>query len=242
MGITFPQYISSKERTVSIIGYVNSQEELDKDDFTDSKGYIDENGQVWIYNCKGKPKNANEYPFFWINDEKKAEFSKPTEIMLKSFNVDRLVDMSLVNIVNLTKPNEKLFNEEEINDVISSASFYIPDIKSDDDYLKKLIKYTIIKKKIDVNRLKSKTGEKYMLPNMKAALNSTTKTSVIYFALWMELLGCDFTITITDDGTDPADPLKTPIVFESHTNKISDLVGDELIESTVANNDANNED
>ena len=48
MGLTFPQYISSKERTVSIVGYVNSKEKADIKDFTDGKGYIDENGQQWL--------------------------------------------------------------------------------------------------------------------------------------------------------------------------------------------------
>ena len=233
MSINFPQYISTKERTVSIVGYVNSKEKCSINDFQDGKGYVDEDGFVWIY-CVAKPKNADTYPYFWIKDNK-AEFSNPGDYMKSIYNIDKLMDMSLVNIINTTEPNEVLFDEEEINDIISSSSFYIPEIKKDDDYLKKLVKYTIIKKNIDINRLKTKTDEKYMLPNMKAALNSSTKTSVIYFALWMDLLGCTFDITISDSGEDKIDPLKTPIVYESATDKISDLVHGELVEASIAN-------
>ena len=232
MSVKFPQYISTKERTVSIVGYVNSKEECSIEDFKDGKGYVDEEGYVWIYCAQGKPKNSTAYPYFWIKDNK-AEFSNVDDYIKSVYNIDKLMDMSLVNIINTTEPNEVLFDEEEINNIISSASFYVPEIKKDDDYLKKLVKYTIIKKKIDINKLKNKTDEKYMLPNMKAALNSSTKTSVIYFALWMDLLGCTFDITISDSGEDKADPLKTPIVYESATDKISDLVHGELIEANL---------
>lgn len=241
MGFKFPQYISTKNRTISIIGYVNTKADCSPEDFQDEKGYVDENGYVWIYCANGKPKNSNVYPYFWLVDGR-PQFSEPDGDTRNTYSIDNLMDMSLVNIINTTKPNEVLFDEEEINNIISSASFYIPEIKEDDDYLKKLVKYTIIKKNIDINRLKNKTDEKYMLPNMKAALNSSTKTSVIYFALWMDLLGCSFDITITDSGEDKQDPLKNPIVYESATDKISDLIQGQLIEAPIANKPNEDED
>ena len=240
--IIFPQYISTTDRTVSIVGYVDTKKkDLKKEDFIDGKGYIDNDGTIYIY-AQIKPKYANQYPYFWITDEGVAEKSSPEEIMIKAFNIDRLVDMNLRNIIDTTDPNEVLFNEEEINNIISSASFYIPEIKEDDDFLKKIIKYTIIKKKIDINRLKNKTDEKYVLPNMKAALNSSTKTSVIYFALWMDLLGCDFDIIISDAGEDKVDPLKSPIAFSSHTGKLGDLINGEFVENPSVNNFKDEED
>ena len=110
-----------------------------------------------------------------------------------------MIDISLVNIIEKTKPNEVLYDEQEIQDMNSAASFYVPIINDSDDFLKKIVKNTIIAKGIDINRLKGKTDQKYVLPNMKAALENKTKMSVIYFCCWMELLGCDFQILLIMD-------------------------------------------
>lgn len=231
MAMKFPQYVSTSERTISVVGMVDkANEEKEKGVFQDGKGYIDEDQQIWIYCGGGKPKNANEYPYFWLNEDGIKEFSEPQEIIKKAYSTENMIDMDLVNIVELTEENEELFDEEEINDMNAAAAFYVPIINDSDDFLKKIVKMTIIKKGIDINRLKGKTEEKYILPNMKAALQNKTKMSVIYFCCWMELLGCTFDITILDDGTDSADPLKNPLVYQSNRNAISELVGGELMD------------
>ena len=94
----------------------------------------------------------------------------------------------------------------------------------------KIVKTTIIEKGIDINRLKGKTDEKYILPNMKAALQNKTKMSVVYFMCWMNLLGCDFEVTILDSGEDKNDPLKVPLVYQSYRDGISNLVDGELVD------------
>lgn len=231
MAMKFPQYVSTNERTVSVVGMIDKdKEEENKELYQDGKGYIDEDQYIWIY-CNNKPKNKNQYPYFWINDENKKEFSEPDEIVKKAFSTENMSDISLFTIIDKTVPGEKLFDEEELNDMNAAAAFYVPIINDTDDFLKKIVKTTIIKKGIDINRLKGKTDEKYILPNMKAALQNKTKMSVVYFMCWMNLLGCDFEITINDGGEDKNDPLKKPLVYQSYHDKISELVdGNELVE------------
>lgn len=234
--MTFPQYISTSERTVSVVGMIDKEtKEGDAPDtpekYQDGKGYIDEDEKIWIFSIKGKPKNANEYPYFWFNDEGKKEFSDPPELIRKAYSTEYMVDMSLVNIVDTTKPGEVLYNEEELNDMNAAAAVYTPVIYDYDDFLKKIVKTTIIEKGIDINRLKCKTGEKYILPNMKAALQNKTKMSVVYFNSWMNLLGCDFEITILDNNTDTTDRLKNPLVYQSYRDKTSKLVNGELVDT-----------
>lgn len=235
MAMKFPQYVSTNDRTVSVVGMIDRNTESinpEKDPvtFQDNKGYVDEEQFIWIYCASGKPKNKNAYPYFWLNSEGKKEFSNPPEIIKKAFCCDRMVDMSLVNIVDSTEPGEQLFNEEEINDMNAAAAFYVPTIKEKDDFLKKIVKTTIIEKGIDINRLKGRTDQKYQLPNMKAALQSDTKMSVLYFINWMNLFGCEFEITILDSGEDKTDPLKTPLVYQSYSDKLSNLVDGDLVE------------
>jgi hypothetical protein len=229
MAMKFPQYLSTSTRTVSVVGMVDKEGNDETGVFQDGKGYIDEDEQIWIFSGSGKPKNANEYPYFWLDEDGKKVFSEPQDITLKAYNTENMVDMSLVNIIDTTEEGEELFNEEEINDMNAAAAFFVPIIHDSDDFLKKLVKSTIIKKGIDINRLKAKTGAKYQLPNMKAALTSDTKMSVNYFNNWMELLGCNYDIIITDSGEDRQDPLKHEVYFSSVTSSTTEFVNGEMI-------------
>ena len=182
--IIFPQYINTTERTVSVNGMIKENDS--KSDYEDGKGYINSNDEIWIYVNKKPPKNAiNAYPYFWFNKDGIKEYSEPSVLMKNVFKVDSLQDISVLNIINTTDPNEQLYNEAEILDINASANFYIPIINKDDDFLKKIVKIIIIEKGIDINRLKSKTEMPYILPNMKTALQNKTKMSVSYFTAWI---------------------------------------------------------
>lgn len=221
----FPQYISTTDKTVTVAGIVENEDDSeDSGVFIDGKGYVDKDGIIWIYCGCGKPKNANEYPYFWISEDGKKTFSDPQPEMKEKFNTDNMKSSNLYDIVEATQPNEVLFDEEEINDVNSASASFIPIINESDDFLKKLIKATIIMKGIDINRLKVKAEQKYMLPNMKAALINDTKMSVVYFNKWAELLGTNFEVAITDSGEDKVDPLKRPLVYQSITNNVGELI------------------
>lgn len=223
--IKFPQYVSGNARAVSVVGYITDT----NFNYEDGKGYLDDDGYVWIFCKNGKPKNSDEYPYFWIEDEN-IMYSIPDDDIRDKFNIDNMIDISLVNIIEKTKPNEVLYDEQEIQDMNSAASFYVPIINDSDDFLKKIVKNTIITKGIDINRLKGKTDQKYVLPNMKAALENKTKMSVIYFCCWMELLGCDFQIDIIDNGLNSTNKLKTDLIYTSNTDKVYKSINGDLVE------------
>lgn len=250
-GMRFPQYLNTNDRTVEVIGVSdgNASSTISGDKYVESKGYLferaitkgkapienDEVG-VWIF-CQSKPLHPDTYPYFWQAEKRDddgsvrtvLEFSDPTKIILNAFTVDNMRDMSVVAIIDKTVPGEELFNEEELNDINASSNFYVPIIYERDDFLKQLVKATIIEKGININKLKSKTDEKYQIPNMVAALRNSTKMSVMYFACWMELLGCDFTIRVNDDGQEHADRLKNPVIYSSDAGRLQSEVGGEVI-------------
>ena len=232
----FPQYVSTSQRTVSVVGMVdkNNTEEKEKGVFIDQKGYIDEDQNIWIFSGEGKPKNANAYPYFWFNKEGKKEFSEPSELIRKAFSTENMKDMSVVSIVENTEANVPLFDEQEIVDINSASAVYIPIINENDDFLKKIVKTVIIQKGVDINKLKSKTEEKYILPNMKAALQNTTKMSVNYFTLWMDLLGCTFEFIIQNDGDNTQDQLKNPVIYQSDRACIGEIVNGNIVDINTA--------
>lgn len=241
----FPQYISTTNRTVSVIGMVDKDVENETDvaakTFEHGKGYIAEDQSIWIF-CSEEPRNKNEYPYFWFDEDGNKVFSEPEEIVKKAYNVENMVDLSLVNIIETTKAGEKLFDEEEIENMNAASSFYVPTINKNDDFLKKIVKAIIIKKGVDINKLKAKTGEKYVLPNMKAALQNQTKMSVMYFSYWMKLLCCDIEITVVDNGEDTKDVLKNPIVYQSYRDGLGTLENGQLVDMSSMYNEEEDKD
>lgn len=223
--INFPQYVSGNARAVSVVGYISNK----NTEYEDGKGYLDDDGYIWIFCSMGKPKNCDEYPYFWYEGNN-IVYSIPDDEIKEKFSVNNMIDISLVNIIEKTKPNEVLYDEKEIQDMNAAASFYVPIINESDDFLKKIVKNTIITKGIDINRLKGKTDQKYVLPNMKAALENKTKMSVVYFCCWMELLGCDFQIDIVDNGLDTTNRLTTDLIYTSSSDKVYKNLNGELIE------------
>lgn len=216
----FPQFLlADDERTFQVIGEITKNDDEASGIFVDGKGYIDEDGYIWIHSGSGKPKNANQLPYFWFENGKK-KFSEPNKKVFDVYNASKLKDMSIGIIVDNTKEGEELYSEQAINDMNSAAEVYVPTYKDTDDFLKKLIKTAIVEKGVDIARLKYKMPEKYILPNMKAALNGDTKMSVLYFITWAELLGLDFMVVLNDNGSDPIDPLKQSLIYDSTKDRV----------------------
>ena len=226
--MNFPVYVSTSdgEKTIRCVNWLD----LDSNGclpttirYELNRGYLNVNdGVVWIYSGKEKPANPDQYPYFWGKPGEKPTFSEPTEESKEAFREENLRDVSTKIINETLEENEVLYNEQEINDLNDAQAVYVPIIREKDDFLKKIIKQAIINKGIDLARLKYKTSEKYILPNMKAALDNDTKMSVVYFGHWCELLGLDFSAVVYDNGTDTDDPLKKPIMYSSETGKITE--------------------
>ena len=220
--MNFPQYISTNDRTVSVCGIMKSKEEDLPENYVNGKGYIDsEDGSIWIFTNKKPNKMRKDiYPYFWFTKEGIREKSNPSERMKEIYNEKNLRDISVVSIINNIKDDEVIYSPEELTDMNSSTSTYIPTIGAKDDFLKKIIKMMILTKGIDINRLKVKMGVPYKLPNMRTALSNDTKMSTTYFATWAEILGLEVEFHIKDDGSDRLSPLGNEHIYDPVTDTL----------------------
>jgi hypothetical protein len=216
--IDFPKYLSSNHETLRVVGHIG-----DDADYIEGKGYVKDDGTVWIYTTT-KPKFVDEYPYIWKGENDEIEYSSPSEEILKKYDINNAYSVNFSRVINETEENEQLFNEEEINDINASAEVYVPVIKESDDFLKKIIKGIIIKKGIDINKLKNRTSAKYIIQNMKSALIGETKMSVTYFCYWMELLKCEFEIIVDNTEGNDEYPLENKIAISSEDIRVSELV------------------
>ena len=216
-------YLVTNDSTINVIGTIDTKKEP-SGVLISGKGYIDENDRVWIFSS-GKPNSPNKRPYFWIEDGE-VHFSNPEKSVFDTFNKKNLKNLDVNVIINNTKEGEVLLSEKAIIDTNASAEVYVPTILESDDFLKLLSKRAIIDKGINIARLKYKMPEKYVLPNMKAAMQGKTKMSTVYFETWAELLGFDFELIIKDNGTDPQNPLEYPLKYVSRRGKVYRITED----------------
>lgn len=215
----FPLYLPYKDRTYSVLGYLGKV-----DEYKDNKGYIDEKtGRIFIC-AKNEPPFHTDVPILFVDENgtlEKKDVNAPQ--IQEIFREAYAYDLSYKSIVDQTKEGEQLYNEEALADINAATSVFVPTINEEDDPLKKIIKQTIISKKIDINRLKHKMPQKYGLTNMKSALIGKTKMSITNFNIWCELLGVTYEFAIFDNGTDTQTPLYRPIHFRSDTNRLEEM-------------------
>lgn len=205
-------------------------------DFEENRGYVDESGYVHIF--REHPSDSELIPWFTVimgdDGKPKLKFNKRrSEETRAAFRIERVGDLSIKNIIDTTTDGEVEYDPEVLNDIMRATSTFIPDIKDNDDFLKKLIKTIIIEKGVNVHKYKKKMQHSYELSNMLQGLSGTTKISPFVFAMWMELLGCDFEIKIVDNRTDSQDPLKDPVVYKSKTNEIR-IMGKEQHDENIS--------
>lgn len=223
--LTFPMYLHTKYGTVEVVGYAPENPE----DCIAWKGYV--SGDIVFRFYKTRPKEIKTLIPYCFPKDGKLEFFCPSGLddAAENFSVKKLIDISFTRIVNETNGDENLYDEDILNDMMTARSTYRPVINQDDDCLKKLIKYVILKKNVDINRYKSTLDTPYALTNMKSALISKTKMSITYFLMWVELLDIDFKILIEDSGKDKLTPLKESILYESTSNSSFDFENGEYI-------------
>ena len=218
---SFRRYLPFKDRTYCVRGYIGMV-----DEYEENRGYVDnETGNIYICS-KDKPPVHLDVPILFVN-KKTGEVKKKDVSNSKTdelFNEKNMYDLSYQKIHDTTTGDEELYDEEALADMNAASALYVPVINEDeDDPLKKIIKTIIITKQIDINRLKSKMTKKYALSNMKSALNGRTKMSIANFNIWCEILGVNYDIIISDNGSDTIDPLEGDLHFSSQTNKLQSL-------------------
>lgn len=206
-----------KMKTFMVEGTIDSKNEK-QSKFKDGKGYLGKDGQVWIY-YDTPPKTTGTIPWFSMVDGKLVFAKDVIDEVLDEFNEKNIRDISLETIEKETKENEELYNEEELKFLNAATSVYTPEIKEEDDFLKKVVKKLLLVLQININRFAPTFQYKYELTNMRTALQNQTKTSTKVFSKWMELLNSDFTIIVkTKDGADPS--MDGFIVYNSKDNSI----------------------
>lgn len=206
--VIFPRYLHyGDDNMLTILGFLDN-----KTTFVDNRGYVDKRTKkVYVYNPKNK-----HVPYIIVSDD--GEITKvdtTLEIYDKYFRLSNSYENSIDTILSTTPKDAVLYDEEALADMNAATSVFVPEIQPDDDPLKKIIKYAIIKKGIDINRLKCKLPEKYALTNLKSALIGKTKMSISVFQTWCGLLELDFTFTVSDNGNDTINPLPEPITIST---------------------------
>lgn len=179
------------------------------------KAYI-VNDFVYIYRGTiSNPDNVCE-GYLYTYDNKVIIGEIHTPEMMKMHSVNNIIELNLDNIFEDIKRNADNFNTAEMIEAVNNnAELFIPTINPDDDFLKYLIKKVIIDKKINLKNYKDKFASQNDLNNMKSGLTHKTKMSVVYFMKWLEILGLQCKIELSDNGTDKLAPLHEPIYLDT---------------------------
>lgn len=94
----------------------------------------------------------------------------------------------------------------DIKPAEDKSIFVVPLVKTDneklkDDPLKKLIKLALDQKRVNMKDYEEKSSSDHLINNMKSALKSKQKATLLYFMSWCELLDMMYEIKVTDPET-----------------------------------------
>lgn len=203
-------YISIDNDVYPVHGY-NKRNKLKK-----YHGYIVDN-VVYIYMGKLSKAGKTPKPGIYKNELNEYVFVEPSPDEIENiYSVDHIVEVDEDDILEQVTSNPDMYQQQEDIDIINNnRELFIPNITEEDDFLKYLVKTTIIEKEINISDYKSKFPSEYALNNMKSGLKRSTKMTVPNFNAWCEILGVKWSITISDKGTDNIAPLKEPITITS---------------------------
>lgn len=227
---SYPVLIFTQDRTFKIEGEFNSTAKVDrKHTFIDGKGYLDiVDDHAWVF-ANEKPRDPNQYPYFWIENGICVK-SNPTPEVYRQFRLNKFVNLATDTIIqkaNECDRSEPIYVDDLINDLNASSEIFHPVMYTKDDFLKKSIKTVINALDISLSKYKYKMSQKYMISNMKSALLSQTKMSTMYFNAWAEMLGLKVTIIL--ESTDASeDKLPEPFIYISERDSVFRL--SELVE------------
>lgn len=228
-----------KQVAVDIVADIEPEKKKEKTylDFKENKGYVDNEGYVWIF--RKTPNEKEKLPWFTVElDENmvpQLKFNPRKALYDRSaFHISKVGDLSAKAIINDTTDKPVEYDEAVLESVARATAVINPDIEPNDDFLKKMVKQTILSKGVNVNKYKVKVVRSWILTNLINALLGKTKTGPKAFLQWMELLDCDFELKIIDNGQDKEDPLREPLIYKSVTDKIQ--IGKEKEDNGDKNN------
>ena len=171
---------------------------------------------VYIYRGRLKKTADSSIPGIY-KTESGYKFVKPSKKEIEStYSVDRVISLNVPDIIDKISGNVDDYQQPEDIEIINNNSeLYVPTIKEDDDFLKKIIKQAIIDKRINLRNYRALFPNDYALNNMKSALKRETKMTVPNFVAWCEILGISWEIVLSDNGKDNINPLPKPIIYNS---------------------------
>lgn len=228
------------DHSYMVAGYISDYklsydgEGLSVRDLKENRGYVDEHGYIHIFRIT--PRRTEDIPWFTIemgqNGAPKLKFNPNRSPETRAaFHIDKVRDLSVANIIANADPSVPLYDEAMLRDVQNATKVFIPEKCTFDDFLKKLVKEIIILKDVNVQKYKSRMEHSYELSNLVQGLMSSpyeddekkrggTKMSPFVFEKWMDLLGCDFEITVKNNGRD-TDPLPVTLHYNSKTSEVT---------------------
>lgn len=169
---------------------------------------------VYVYNGKYNEDKSTRPGLYKKNDE--YILIEHTDKTKKKYHISKLNELDPKSILSLLETDRDSFVQmEDIEIINNNSEIYTPMIKEDDDFLKYIVKKMIINKKINLRNYREKFPNEYALNNMKSGLNKSTKMTVTNFVKWCEVLGCDWSMVVTDNNTDTINPMKEDIVVDS---------------------------
>lgn len=173
-------------------------------------------GVAYIYRGKLKKTADSSMPGIYktVDGYKIVE---PTEREKETlYSDENIITFDPEEIITKIATSMTVFQQPEDIEIINNNSeLYIPTIKDTDDFLKVLVKMIITNKKINIRKYKGHFANEYALNNMKSGLKRDTKMTVTNFKAWCEILGVQWKMVVSDDGTDTLNPLKEPIEIDS---------------------------
>jgi hypothetical protein len=173
--------------------------------------------QILIYRGKLSKLVGPEKTGIYLLDDGTHHINFPIAESEKSlFHIRNIVEFDIDRIYNEINDNKDDFlNEKEIEILNANTEVFTTVIKPGDDFLKRVIKEALNRKKINLKVYKDKFKNEHSLNNMKSALNKKSKMSVSYFLDWCEILGLDWTIIVSNSGSDPISDIGEDIQYSS---------------------------
>lgn len=174
-------------------------------------------GDDYVLPYKGKATNIeNEDPGIYKTNNGYEVVHPFTEEDMDKYGMVNIVSYDPGAIFNdIDKNKDNFINVEDIEVINNNSDVYCPAIAENDDPWKVAIKTAIQNKQINLSNYKDKFGNAHALTNTKSTMRKNTKMTVTNFIRLCEVLGLDWTITLTDNGEDKISPLKEPVVVSS---------------------------
>lgn len=182
------------------------------------RGYINPtDSHIYVYS-EHKPTVVGGKPFFW-KENGRIEYAKADKGTQQKYKSEYIDYTSLAEIMDNSSAEDTNMTAEQLNDINMSSSRILPDYSDTDDFLKFSIKKVMHAKNVILAKLKSAMKEPWQFNNLRTALYKDTKLTPPNFCRWVELLGVNFQLILTDNGADRLDPMPSSVTYNSITNQ-----------------------